>query len=293
MTKPSRGKLATKTLIAAAAISVPLFGFAAPANAAPDSTWDQLAECESGGDWGINTGNGYSGGLQFSPSTWQAHGGSGDAADASRSEQIAVAENVLENQGWGAWPSCSQQVGASGQAEPADQPMEQQEQAPAQEQQEQAPAQEQEAPVEEQPQQQEAPVQEQPVEQQPAPEAAASGETYTVQSGDTLNKIATEQGVEGGWEAIFELNTDQISDPTLIFPGQQLALYSTNCFKITVWPPRLFLMRRPDRFVISYLGTGSLRDQACASSCCWILPSNWFQASTNFSSPSSSSLATT
>ncbi|MDN6534354.1 MAG: transglycosylase family protein, partial [Yaniella sp.] len=70
MTKPSRGKLATKTLIAAAAISVPLFGFAAPANAAPDSTWDQLAECESGGDWSINTGNGYSGGLQFSPSTW-------------------------------------------------------------------------------------------------------------------------------------------------------------------------------------------------------------------------------
>src|SRR5699024_3383027 len=115
-----------------------------------------------------------------------------------------------------------------GQAEPAEQPMEQQEQAPAQEQQEQAPVEEQpqqqEAPVEEQPQQQEAPVQEQPVEQQPAPEAAASGETYTVQSGDTLNKIATEQGVEGGWEAIFELNTDQISDPTLIFPGQQLAL---------------------------------------------------------------------
>src|SRR5699024_4802408 len=148
-------------------------------------------------DWSINTGNGYSGGLQFSPSTWQAHGGSGDAAHASRSEQIAVAENVLDNQGWGAWPSCSQQVGASGQAEPAEEPMEEQGQAPAQE---------------------------QPVEQQPAPEAAASGETYTVQSGDTLNKIATEQGVEGGWEAIFELNTDQISDPTLIFPGQELAL---------------------------------------------------------------------
>ncbi len=219
MTKPSRGKLATKTLIAAAAISVPLFGFAAPANAAPDSTWDQLAECESGGDWSINTGNGYEGGLQFNPQTWQAHGGSGSAADASREEQIAVAENVLDNQGWGAWPSCSQQIGASGQAEPTGQPMEQQEQAPAQEQQAQAPAQE-------QPQQQ-APVQEQPVEQQaaqPAPKAAASGETYTVQSGDTLNKIATEQGVDGGWRALFELNTDQISDPTLIFPGQELAL---------------------------------------------------------------------
>src|SRR5690625_3870879 len=148
MTKPSRGKLATKTLIAAAAISVPLFGFAAPANAAPDSTWDQLAECESGGDWSINTGNGYSGGLQFNPQTWQAHGGSGNAADASRAEQIAVAENVLDNQGWGAWPSCSQQIGASGQAEPTEQPIGQQE-AAAQEQQ----TQQQEAPAE--PQQQE------------------------------------------------------------------------------------------------------------------------------------------
>lgn len=239
MTKPSRGKLASKTLVAAAAISLPFFGFAAPANAAPDSTWDELAECESGGDWNINTGNGYEGGLQFNPQTWQAHGGSGSAADASRAEQIAVAENVLDNQGWGAWPSCSQQVGASGQAEPTEQPVEEQEQAaeqqeaPAQEepQQQEAPAQEepvqQEQPVE-QPQQQEQPVeqpqqQEQPVEQ-PAPEAAASGETYTVQSGDTLNSIASEQGVEGGWEAIYELNTDQINEPTLIFPGQELAL---------------------------------------------------------------------
>lgn len=233
-TKPSRGKLATKTLVAAAAVSLPFFGFAAPANAAPDSTWDQLAECESGGDWNINTGNGYSGGLQFNPQTWQAHGGSGNAADASRAEQIAVAENVLDNQGWGAWPSCSQQIGASGQAEPTEQPMGQQEaaaqeqqtqqqEAPAEPQQQEAPAepQQQEAPA--QPQQQQEPVQEQPVEQ-PAPQVAASGETYTVQSGDTLNKIATEQGVDGGWRALFELNADQISDPTLIFPGQELAL---------------------------------------------------------------------
>src|SRR5699024_1270783 len=98
----------------------------------------------------------------------------------------------------------------------------QQQEAPAEPQQQEAPAepQQQEAPA--QPQQQE-PVQEQPVEQ-PAPQVAASGETYTVQSGDTLNKIATEQGVDGGWRALFELNADQISDPTLIFPGQELAL---------------------------------------------------------------------
>ena len=225
LTKPSRGKLAAKSLAAAAAISLPLFGFAAPANAAPDSTWDQLAECESGGDWSINTGNGYEGGLQFNPQTWQAHGGSGSASDASREEQIAVAENVLDNQGWGAWPSCSQQIGASGSAEPQEQPMEQQQAAEQQE----APAEQQQAPVEEQQVEEpaEQPVeQQQPVEEpaQTAPKAAASGETYTVQSGDTLNKIATEQGVDGGWNALYELNADQISDPTLIFPGQELAL---------------------------------------------------------------------
>lgn len=73
--------------------------------------WDALAQCESGGNWGIDTGNGYSGGLQFSPSTWQAYGGSGSAANASREEQIAVAERVLAGQGWGAWPSCSSQLG--------------------------------------------------------------------------------------------------------------------------------------------------------------------------------------
>lgn len=87
---------------------------AGTANAAPDNVWDQLAECESGGNWSINTGNGYSGGLQFSPSTWNAFGGSGSAHNASRAEQIAVAEKVLAAQGWGAWPSCSKQLGITG-----------------------------------------------------------------------------------------------------------------------------------------------------------------------------------
>lgn len=233
LTKPSRGKLTAKSLLAAAAISVPLFGFAAPANAAPDSTWDQLAQCESGGDWSIDTGNGYSGGLQFHPQTWQAHGGSGHAADASREQQIAVAENVLDNQGWGAWPACSQSLGLSGQAEPTEQPMQQQEAAQQQEapaetpQQQETPEQQQEAPAQEQEQpQQQAPVQQEqvPAEQEAAPKAAATGEVYTVQSGDTLNKIATKQGVDGGWRALYEMNTDQVSDPALIFPGQQLAL---------------------------------------------------------------------
>lgn len=68
--------------------------------------WDAIAQCESGGNWAISTGNGYGGGLQFTSGTWHANGGSGSAAGASRDEQIRVAENVLHSQGIGAWPVC-------------------------------------------------------------------------------------------------------------------------------------------------------------------------------------------
>ena len=81
---------------------------AAPAGG---GVWDRLAQCESGGNWGINTGNGYSGGLQFSAGTWAANGGTGSAHNASRAEQIRVAERVRASQGWGAWPACSSRLG--------------------------------------------------------------------------------------------------------------------------------------------------------------------------------------
>ena len=68
--------------------------------------WDAIAECESGGNWAINTGNGHYGGLQFKPATWKANGGVGNPATASRAEQIRVAENVLRTQGLKAWPKC-------------------------------------------------------------------------------------------------------------------------------------------------------------------------------------------
>lgn len=68
--------------------------------------WDAVAACESGGNWAINTGNGYYGGLQFTMSTWRANGGTGSPHTASRAEQIRVAENVLRSQGIGAWPVC-------------------------------------------------------------------------------------------------------------------------------------------------------------------------------------------
>lgn len=83
----------------------------APTQSVSTSTWDKLAECESSGNWNTNTGNGFSGGLQFTQSTWKAFGGSGKAHNASKSEQIRVAENVLEAQGWKAWPACSKKLG--------------------------------------------------------------------------------------------------------------------------------------------------------------------------------------
>jgi hypothetical protein len=83
----------------------------APASSAGGTVWDQLAQCESSGNWAINTGNGYYGGLQFSLQSWRGAGGSGNPANASREEQIRVAENLRSVQGWGAWPACSAKLG--------------------------------------------------------------------------------------------------------------------------------------------------------------------------------------
>jgi hypothetical protein len=86
----------------------------APAEAATLRTWERLAQCESGGRWHINTGNGYYGGLQFSRSTWLGYNGGQFARYAHRAtkrEQIKVAERVRRGQGWGAWPTCSPRIG--------------------------------------------------------------------------------------------------------------------------------------------------------------------------------------
>ncbi|MEK0552982.1 transglycosylase family protein, partial [Mycobacterium ulcerans] len=86
------------------------------AAAATDGEWDQVARCESGGNWAINTGNGYYGGVQFAQSTWASHGGGEYAPSAqlaSREEQIAVAERVLATQGRGAWPVCGHGLSAA------------------------------------------------------------------------------------------------------------------------------------------------------------------------------------
>ncbi|MFE2957668.1 transglycosylase family protein [Nocardia tengchongensis] len=109
--------------VTGALVAVP-FGFTATASAAPAHDWDGVAQCESGGNWGINTGNGYYGGLQFSQSTWAANGGAGSASNASKAEQIRVAENVLATQGVGAWPVCGQYLRAgTSEPEPAPAPV--------------------------------------------------------------------------------------------------------------------------------------------------------------------------
>ncbi|RPA62394.1 transglycosylase [Gordonia oryzae] len=101
-------KLAARAGVIGALTLAPLGVAAATASADTGHNWDAVAQCESGGNWGISTGNGYYGGLQFTQSTWEANGGTGNPAYASREEQIRVAENVLATQGPGAWPVCGQ-----------------------------------------------------------------------------------------------------------------------------------------------------------------------------------------
>jgi LysM repeat protein len=119
MTRPSSSSrahgrsLLRLAVVGAVATGVPL-ALAGTASAAPESAWDKLAQCESGGNWSINSGNGYYGGIQFNASTWHAFGGEGLPHQASRSEQIAVAERTLAAQGWNAWPACSRKMGLRG-----------------------------------------------------------------------------------------------------------------------------------------------------------------------------------
>ncbi|GLZ59390.1 transglycosylase family protein [Micromonospora sp. NBRC 107095] len=207
-------RLAVGTLaVGAVTGAVALFGPAAPAQAAVN--WDAIAKCESGGNWKINTGNGYYGGLQFSQSTWAGYGGKKYAARAdlaSRGEQIAVAEKVLDGQGIGAWPTCGKKGGSATKSAAKSstrstgksttstaKPTKPQERSSRGEQ----PA--------TRDHQRTAPV--------------AGGQTYLVRSGDTLSEIAADQRVAGGWQALYEDNRQVVgADPGLIFPGQRLSL---------------------------------------------------------------------
>jgi len=202
----SRGKhrksnAATRTIarvaVAGVALGAPFAIAAAPASASPD--WDAIAQCESGGNWSTNTGNGYSGGLQFSPGTWRANGGAGSAHNASREEQIRVAENVLQSQGIGAWPVCGKR-GGGGHSTPA------------------KPVKKATKPVKKVTPKQAAPA---PVVAPVTVQVNENGD-YTVVAGDSLSKIAAALKLDGGWQALYEKNKAFIADPDLIFVGQKI-----------------------------------------------------------------------
>ena len=230
------------------------------ANAVDGATWDALAQCESGGNWSINTGNGFYGGLQFTQQSWNGVGMSGSPATATRAQQIEAGERLLAIQGWGAWPACSAKLGLYGKTgaaptytEPtttvaAQSQTQQTYTAPAAQVAPAAPA-AQAAPVAVEapaaapaaPAAQAAPA---AVEAPAAPAAApaveapaaaapaaapvaapkAAAGTYTVVPGDSLSLIAAKLGVAGGYQAIAAANTDIIYNVDLIFPGQVLTI---------------------------------------------------------------------
>lgn len=201
--------------VTGAGLALPLVG-ASGASAASVDVWEQVATCESSGDWSINTGNGFYGGLQFQQSTWEEFGGTAFAprADlATKDQQIAVAERVLKGQGPQAWPSCSTQAGlALGGADPEIAPEDPAD--PADEVREgPRPAQEAKPPARDRtPATRDAP-------------GTPGARPYRVTSGDTLFDIAEREGLRGGWRSLYELNRATVgSDPDRIFPGQRLEL---------------------------------------------------------------------
>ncbi|MEV5634142.1 transglycosylase family protein [Micromonospora tulbaghiae] len=200
-------RTALGAVLAGAAVgAATLFGPAAPASAGVN--WDAVARCESGGNWKINTGNGYYGGLQFSRATWNGYGGQKYAARAdlaSRSEQIAVAEKVLRGQGIGAWPVCGRKGGSASAAANRSEKATPRKAAPKRA-----------APRKAAPERPATKV---------APQPATGAGTYVVRRGDTLSEIAVAQRVDGGWRALHERNRAVVGDdPGLIFPGQRLRL---------------------------------------------------------------------
>lgn len=193
-----RHPAATAALALGTTGAIPIIA-ATPAHSASVDTWDRVAACESTGNWQINTGNGFYGGLQFQQSSWAAAGGLEFAprADlATKEQQIKAAEVLLSMQGPGAWPVCGPRAGLTSGGP---------------------------APVFDDP----APPPQAPAQPDPAPDKS---HTYTVRSGDWLSKIAgRELGDTGKWRTIYDANKDVIgSNPDLIYPGQELAMPGTG-----------------------------------------------------------------
>ncbi|MGW3953892.1 LysM peptidoglycan-binding domain-containing protein [Streptomyces sp. NPDC004752] len=219
----------TMAALAGAALLAPLGVLAAAdsAAAADGGVWDRIAQCESGGNWHINTGNGYYGGLQFSAGTWRAYGGTAYAptADrATRAQQIAVATKVQGAQGWGAWPVCSARAGASGTAPAASSPgagtangSDASTSARTSRGAGSTPVGSASAESA-----RSAPSGQRDVADRGSSRSASRGD-YTVREGDTLSGIAARHGTS--WQRVYAVNKAVIgTDPDLIVPGQRLSL---------------------------------------------------------------------
>ncbi|GHE59561.1 LysM peptidoglycan-binding domain-containing protein [Streptomyces capitiformicae] len=196
-------RMRTTAVLAGAALLAPLGLLTVTGNAAAadSGVWDRIAKCESGGDWHINTGNGYYGGLQFAASTWRAYGGTAYAATAdkaSKSQQIAIATKVQRGQGWGAWPVCAARAGAYGSAPAA--PATDSGSGKSTESTRSAPSR-----------------------STGHPDRSSSRGDYTVRQGDTLSGIAARRGTT--WRQVYAANRAVIgADPHMIVPGQRLDL---------------------------------------------------------------------
>ena len=179
-----------------------------PAEAAP-SVWDKVAQCESGGNWKINTGNGFYGGVQFAAGTWKAYGGKTYASQAhlaTKAEQIAIARRVLAGQGPGAWPTCSRRAGltkANGKASAKATPATNSGASAIQK---------------------SSDSKKKIAKKSTHKKYSASGTTVHVKRGDTLRKIAKRHDVKGGWKGLWKLNKKTIKNPNLIYIGQTIKI---------------------------------------------------------------------
>ncbi|MFD9123473.1 transglycosylase family protein [Kitasatospora sp. NPDC059571] len=234
-TKRNRARVAVLGAVAVAAVPVAGLVTANTASAASVSTWDAVAQCESTGNWSINTGNGFYGGLQFTSSTWAAYGGHAYAAQANlatKAQQIAIAEKVLADQGPGAWPVCSVKAGLTKGGAPAQvdtattaaQPA-----APAAAPKPAAPAAPKAAAPKADTTQQASRSETRAKADWKSKKAAAApaqqtnGGSYTVKAGDTLSKIAAAKGLD--WKTLYANNSGVIGgNPNLILPGQVLSV---------------------------------------------------------------------
>ncbi|MGC0340175.1 transglycosylase family protein [Streptomyces sp. SLBN-8D4] len=220
--RPSKAtRAAALAGVTGVAIAAPLMA-AGNASAATASEWDTVAQCESGGNWSINTGNGYYGGLQFSASTWAAYGGTQYAAQAnqaSKSQQIAVAEKVLASQGKGAWPVCGTGLssagynGGSSSSSSSSNSSSSNSGTSTRSTDEQSASRSTDRPAAKK------------TVTTPTGKKVKKGDgEYKVVKGDTLSSIAEKHKVKGGYQKLFKLNKDIIEDANLIYPGQQLHL---------------------------------------------------------------------